>query len=399
MIYSFSCENFYSFCDKTTIDFRVDKNAPKNHGYFTTPLGTRLSKYEVVIGPNASGKTNLLKVLPFIGYLINDSFKETPDDQLPLLPFLMDGNKKINTQLSVVFELNKSIYTYTFLLNQARIEKETLTEKYKVAKNFTTKMLFSRIWDQEKQVYISDLENFELPDNFSSDSLIRNNCSIISAAARLNHPKSLEIATYWLRILPNVSESGHKNAEHKQLEMAFNFFNRFPESKNELERLLAKFDLGLDSIEIKEHETNDTTFLDIHAGHNFNGKRTLLPFEYESSGTQQFVALIAQILPVLTHGGIAVVDELDQKLHPEMVLSILTLFTDSSTNPKNAQLLFSTHAHLVLTKLDKQQIVLTDKNHNGSSEAWRLDEMGVRPDENLYAKYISGSYGATPKIT
>jgi hypothetical protein len=52
-----------------------------------------------------------------------------------------------------------------------------------------------------------------------------------------------------------------------------------------------------------------------------------------------------------------------------------------------------------LSKLDKYQIVLVEKDENGISDTWRLDEMpDSRSDDNYYAKYIAGAYGAVPKI-
>jgi predicted ATPase len=96
---------------------------------------------------------------------------------------------------------------------------------------------------------------------------------------------------------------------------------------------------------------------------------------------------------------VAVLDEFDVNLHPEMVLALFELFIQPETNPKNAQLLFSTHSHQILSKLDKYQIILTEKNDKGESESWRLDEMsGVRADDNYYSKYIAGAYGAVPKL-
>ncbi len=98
-------------------------------------------------------------------------------------------------------------------------------------------------------------------------------------------------------------------------------------------------------------------------------------------------------------GGVAVLDEIDVSLHPEMVVALFNLFSQPETNPKNAQMLFSTHSHLILSKLDKYQIILVEKNQNGVSESWRLDEMsGVRADDNYYSKYIAGAYGAVPRI-
>ena len=109
--------------------------------------------------------------------------------------------------------------------------------------------------------------------------------------------------------------------------------------------------------------------------------------------------MLKTILQVLTQGGVAILDEFDVNLHPDMVLSLFELFIQPETNPHNAQLLFSTHSHIVLSKLDKYQIILIEKNKNGVSDAWRLDEMsGVRADDNYYTKYLAGAYGATPKI-
>jgi hypothetical protein len=52
-----------------------------------------------------------------------------------------------------------------------------------------------------------------------------------------------------------------------------------------------------------------------------------------------------------------------------------------------------------LSKLDKYQIVLVEKDENGMSDTWRLDDVaGSRLDENYYAKYMAGAYGAVPKI-
>ncbi|HRZ29776.1 MAG TPA: hypothetical protein P5052_03415 [Candidatus Paceibacterota bacterium] len=66
MIHSFSCKNFYSFKDKNVLNFVANNKAPKNNGYTSSFLGKRVSKIGTVIGANASGKTNLLKVLPFL---------------------------------------------------------------------------------------------------------------------------------------------------------------------------------------------------------------------------------------------------------------------------------------------------------------------------------------------
>ena len=42
---------------------------------------------------------------------------------------------------------------------------------------------------------------------------------------------------------------------------------------------------------------------------------------------------------------------------------------------------------------------LVEKNKECKSEVYRLDELkGVRRDDNIYAKYMAGAYGAVPNI-
>ena len=53
----------------------------------------------------------------------------------------------------------------------------------------------------------------------------------------------------------------------------------------------------------------------------------------------------------------------------------------------------------MLNDLQKDQVLLIEKDANGFSEAWCLGEMkGVRRDDNIYAKYRAGAYGAVPNI-
>jgi hypothetical protein len=44
-------------------------------------------------------------------------------------------------------------------------------------------------------------------------------------------------------------------------------------------------------------------------------------------------------------------------------------------------------------------VILVEKNQECVSDAWRLDSVkGVRADDNLYAKYMAGAYGAIPQV-
>lgn len=401
MIHSFSCKNFYSFKNLTTIDFTVNEKAPQNDGYFQASSDIRLSKIETVIGPNASGKTNLLKILPFLKWLIVNSFNASPNSPLPIKPFLFGSNKDKPTELSVDFEISGDIYAYTFILNEKKIISEELKVKNKTTEKITTKKIFSREWNNETNNYELDDKRFDLPKGFGGS--LRDNASVISVASRFNHKKSLEIFNFWQNIETNVIEAGWigdsllSNAS-KQLVEVFGFFSEKENHhiKAEAEKILSQFDLGLESFEIKKENGSN---INVRAAHSFGGEKEYLPMQYESSGTKQLFVLLKTILLVISNGGVAILDEFDVNLHPEIVLALFDLFMQPETNPKNAQLLFSSHSHQILSKLDKYQIVLTEKNEKGESEAWRLDDVtGVRADDNYYSKYIAGAYGAVPKL-
>src|SRR3989344_2032623 len=344
MIHSFSCKNFYSFEELTTLDFVVNDNAPETNGYS----------------------------------------KDKP------------------TELSVVFEIDGKVYSYAFTLTKQRILNEELKLTSFVKEKKSSKKIFVRTWNNETSKYDFNGENFELPKGF--ENLLRSNASVIGTAARLNHNESQEIAKFWQRIETNVIEAGWIG-DHllpnsiAQLGEAFDFFSDNSALKQEAEKLLCRFDLGLSGFEIKKEKKENGFSLNVRAAHMFNGEKQYLAVQYESSGTKQLFVLLKTILLALQNGSVAVVDEFDVNLHPEMVMALFDLFIQPETNPNNAQLLLSTHSHMLLSKLDKYQIVLVEKEENGRSEAWRLDEVSdVRSDENYYSKYTAGAYGAVPKI-
>jgi len=404
MIHSFSCKNFYSFSDPTTVSFAVNDKAPVNNGYFMALSKNRLSKIETVIGPNASGKTNLLKVLPFLKWLISDSFNANPSATLPVKPFMFGEQKNKPTELSADFEINGDIYTYAFILDKKKIISEELKVKNKTKQKETSKKVFSRQWNNESGKYELDDKRFNLPKEFENS--MRTNASVVSVAVRFNHKESQEILNYWQKIETNVVEAGWVG-DHllpittQPLIEALDFYSEAGNEaiKAEAEKLLSRFDIGLDSFEIDKKKKENGLSINVKVAHSFGGQKEYLPMQYESSGTKQLFVLLRSILQVLAKGGVAILDEFDVNLHPEMVLSLYELFIQPETNLNNAQILFSTHSLQILSKLDKYQIILTEKNEKGESESWRLDDVsGVRADDNYYTKYIAGAYGAVPKL-
>jgi AAA15 family ATPase/GTPase len=382
-----------------SVNFVVGENAPDKTSYFKDDTGTRVSLLETVIGPNASGKTNLLKVLPFMKWLLIDSWNENPNNVLLIKPFLTNADHNKVTKLGVVFSIDKATYEYDIHLNKTKIYYERLTERSLKSERRSAKVLFERRWNEDTNSYTLMLTNFNAPPGFQA--LIRENATAISTALRLNHKLSNQITQYWQKVDFNVKESGYIGDQifghHEAMASAVSFFFNNPTLKEKADEIMKKYDLGLSSIDIQRGTTKDE--LVVSAKHNFGSVQHSISMDYESSGTKKLYSLLKVILSTLDTGGMAILDEFDTSLHPEMVKELVGMFTDKLTNSKNAQLLFCTHNHQILSQLDKYQITLTEKNANGESDTWRLDEMkGIRADDNYFTKYIAGAYGAVPNL-
>ena len=121
---------------------------------------------------------------------------------------------------------------------------------------------------------------------------------------------------------------------------------------------------------------------------------------YESNGTNKIISLSGPLFDTLLHGNVLFVDELDAKLHPMLTRAIVRLFMDKETNPKGAQLVFTTHDTHLLDKdyLRRDQVWFTEKDATEASDLYSLLEFKERNDRNFAKNYIEGRYGAIPFI-
>ena len=406
MLHEFSLKNFYSFADEATVSFCVGEHAPDNTLFVTAPSGQRLSKMMTVIGPNASGKTNLLKGLVFLKWYMLMSFRLLePKNRIPVDRFEFCGKRDPVMAFRLVFEVEGAVYRYDLEITDERVTREVLERK--VDRNY--RYLFKREWNSATKTL--EIREQDLGfDVGAVKGLLRDNASLMSTLNQIENKALQPVFAYLGNLQTNVDRWGrepHRPAEHVgHILVAAEFFHKHPDYKDAAERLLAgKLDLGLSGIGIREEkmkvqEKGDSGSLFIPFGlHRVDGNEYKLPLTSESSGTQNSFVLLHQLLPVLHSGGLAVIDEFEVDLHPQMIPPILDLFFDPETNPKNAQLLFSTHSVEVLRKLDKTQVMLVDKDEKCQSHVCRLDDIkGVRRDVDLYAKYMSGAFGAVPDV-
>lgn len=398
-IYSFAFENFFSFEAKTEVSFITDKRTNLNEkGFEPESSDERLNKVLAVIGANGAGKTNLIKPLAYMLWFITDSFfcAEADDNRHFIRPYMF--NEKGIVDFTLDFGVGKDRYRYRLAKTPTKVYGEILEKK-------TSRLwskLFVRTWDKESGEYNIIRRSFgnrQLPLKDVGD-----NVSLISLAAQYKSKVATVICDELRKRTTNTTMFG-RNIFFGAADVsdATEFYLKNKAIKEEMVRFLREQDFGITEMELEEYERvqedgSKSKAVIPWTVHKRGDQSVKLPLMLESSGTQSAYHLLSLILPLLKTGGIMIYDELEGDLHPHMIEPILQLFFSPRTNPHNAQIIFTTHSIEVLNYLQKNQAILVEKN-DSASEAWKLSDMdGVRSDDNFYAKYMSGAYGAVPRM-
>lgn len=145
------------------------------------------------------------------------------------------------------------------------------------------------------------------------------------------------------------------------------------------------------------------TATSIHQGEDKSGNHNMYSIELadESDGTRKLMALAPAIESVLSKGGLLLIDGIEKDLHQALVEFIIAKFQSNKTNPKGAQLVFTTHNTELLSMelLRKDQLYFVDKHKDdGASELYSISNFSTRTTDNIRKGYLLGKYGATPNV-
>jgi energy-coupling factor transporter ATP-binding protein EcfA2 len=399
MLYELEIENFYSIRDAQLIDLRVAANAPDLPGRFA-PLWAgskdRAPKVVAIFGPNASGKSTVLRALSFIAWFVRDSFSIAPGARLPFEKFNSVGGREDVTRLAV---------SLAGLADPADSSEEALQCRYQyeleIGRDHTVlgeAMYYwppdtgrkVRLFDRDADGKVTAASAFGLSGfRQALEKVLRPNASVISTLAQLKHPFATSIWEAATTVFSNILIERTDGIEEQMVRL----YADNPALVQALNREIERIDLGIRSMKL-EMGANGPIALFAHEGHD-----GLVPLVLESHGTRTFLKLYPYLLRALETGGIAVMDELDSAIHPLVLPEILRWFYDPLRNPHDAQLWMTCHNASLLEDLVKEEVIFCAKTHEGRSEVYGLSEIqAVRRDDNYYRKYLGGTYGAVPLI-
>lgn len=385
MIRKLKFKNFYSFRDEQIIDFTVTKK--KSEEYFESYDGTQISKVMAFVGPNASGKTSVMKLFGFLSFFITSSSRDTKDGSD--ISFNQYAFSELNPSfLYIEFETQENLFTYELKLDTKQIYQERLYKKTlkKRAKPF---LVLNRTTDNVElnKTILKSIPKKQL-------RLLRSDISLIAfLKANFDVPIINEIYEYFNLWFPNnINEAGYIASPESKMEGAAQGYLKIPSLKDKMEEFIKNFDVGIDRFHIESREKE----IFVRGCHSVDNKEYTIPIEYESHGTKTLFVDLFHILGGLEIGNCVIIDEIETGLHPQAVDKLISYIIDHIRTSRK-QFIFSSHSFNFLELFDAQQIHLVEKTDN-RSEVFRLDTLGVRSDENFHSKYMSGAYGAFPKI-
>ncbi len=424
MLIEFTVGNFRSFKEPVTLSMvaaKLKARDPRVNENNTIPISEDLTLLTsaVIYGANASGKSNLVQALAFMRAFVLTSANELRTaEPITVEPFrLSTETEQEPSFFEIVFILDDIQYRYGFEVNTSQVVSEWLF----AVLNVREVALFVREGDKIK----SSLKYFK--EGKGLDVRTRPKALFLSLVALLNGETAQSILGWFRRIgmVSGLDDTAYRTYTIKQVVDG--------QYKDAIIRLVKSLDIDIDDIQgiklekdkislssstpqelralfIKSlHDGEVFTVQTKHSKLDAQGKAVdSVTFDMdlnESHGTQKAFYLAGPIVDVLSQGKVLIVDEMEARLHPLVTRELIGLFNSQETNPKQAQIIFTTHdTNLLSNKLFRRdQIWFIEKDSLYASHLYSLaeikvDESKIRNDASFEDGYLQGRYGGIPFI-
>jgi uncharacterized protein len=408
MLYRLEVENFFSIRDLQVLDLTVDGKVPDPEGRYAPIFegaDLRAPKVVALYGANASGKTTVLRALEFVMTMVRDSVVRTApgfsgierfnDEESANRPirFAIEFGGIVNLT-SDVFQRFKDGEEVEYGVYRYELEIEVTNG---LAKRIASEALRQKPHGQGKwqRVYVRDAEGkvkdsttFNLSGFRHLVKTLAGNHTVLSSFAKFQHPTAQLFVDAARKALFQI-EPVHSLADRDVVD----YLKNQPDVVARLNDELSRIDIGVEGMRF-QHTDNGPLLLFKHAG-----LAVEMPWFMESHGTRAFIKMFPFIMGALETGGIVAIDEMDAAIHPNLLPELLRWFYRASgRNKRDAQVILSCQSASLLDDLNKEEIVICEKDRRGRSRMYSLMDMKVRRDENHYRKYLSGEYGGIPHL-
>ncbi|NEP20864.1 ATP-binding protein [Moorena sp. SIO3I6] len=360
MLVEFSVENYRSFKERQTLSMVAsNKKNGRNSNSFPMPnvKSLRLLTSAVVYGPNASGKSNLVRAMQTMRQIVLQSATGMQlGSRWNIEPFRLNADYQNKPScFEIIFIEDNIRYQYGFSLDQERVYEEWLIAYPKGR----AQTWFERNYCSEEQEYDWYFGRGLKGEKERIKGFVRPNSLFLSHAAQ-NNPPQLGKLFLWFSSKLNLIPS------------RFQYYYKFTD---------LKFDIS----------TNySDNFFKLIKGNDFG----------LSNGIQQLCEIGGYWINALDNGEILIIDQLDRSLHSEISTYLIKEFNNQAANQNNAQLIVTTHDTTFLDRdiVNQDQIWFTEKGSNNSTKLYSLLDFQVREDESLQKGYLKGRYGAVPFV-
>lgn len=389
---------------------RQKNDAAHKESYFKTSGGDLL-RSAIVYGANASGKSNFSKALVFFQRFVTDGLRlSLANSPIQTVPFLLDVNtQNLPSRFEIELLIGEIRYLYGFEVTQDKVHSEWL-HQYPNKKVLFERNAVIETSQRNLKEATSDLKEKTRP-----------NVLFLTVLASYNG----EISN---KIVEEIKKITVFPADQKDLMLEYSF-QVYPKYKDKIDSMIFESDVGIKAFKIAQKEVTKDEFVPpmfpeqfrefitagkskfvhrqvstVHTMYDSKGKEVKdVEFDFfaqESEGTKRIFGLAGIIAEALDKGNVLMIDELSASLHPFLCRFVLKLFNSKKENPKNAQLIFTTHDVSLLDSeiLRRDQIWFSEKDRLGSSTLFSLAEIGERKDLNYGKRYFEGRYGALPYI-
>lgn len=372
----------------------VDEDRPAARGF--ERLSERVLTVAGMYGPNASGKSNVIDALYWLSMAVADSLRRW-GQAVPADPFKFGRGPESPSVYDAELMVGGVRYAYHLEITGAAVQYEALYS-----------------YPERRRRVLFEREGLEISFRrglgalAGTRELLTPTTLALSAAMRFEdeevQPFGRYLARIWGRGMPRRRRFTDMSLMDIEVTDTDDIFYA-PEASREKEMALALLrfaDIGVEDVEAGELEdTSGDALPYLRLIHRACDER--LPFEMrqESAGTRAWFNVIGPVISVLRSGEIMLFDEIDASLHPKLSARLLELFQDPETNPRGAQLIFTTHDTSLLNHLNRDEVWLTQKGDDGATTLTALAEYGgdkVRRSLNLEKAYLQGRFGAVPEL-